>query len=58
MFEITGFTSFALAFFAVASIGAGLAAAGLARIVADARAPKSRPVVLVTTERTQSRVAA
>lgn len=58
MFEITGFTAFALAFIVVASIGAALAVATLARLVADARAPKSRPIVLVTTDRTQSRVAA
>ena len=59
MIDLSAFTPYAVAFLVFGCLAAGLATATIARVAYDAaRTPRSRPVVLVTTERSSARVAA
>jgi len=58
MIDLSVLTPFVVAFLVFGAIATGLAVATLARIAADARTPRSRPVVLITTDRVPTRSAA
>ncbi|WP_243060040.1 hypothetical protein [Nocardioides sp. SR21] len=59
MFDLSAFAPYVVAALVFGCLAAGLATATIARITYDAaRTPRSRPVVLVTTERSSARVAA
>lgn len=59
MIDLTALTPYVVALLAVATIATGLAVATLARLAFDARTPRSRPVVLITTtEHSTTRAAA
>lgn len=59
MIDLSAFAPYAVAFLVFGCLAAGLATATIARVAYDAaRTPRSRPVVLVTTERSPARVAA
>jgi hypothetical protein len=58
MIDLSAYTPYVVAFLVLGCLAAALATATLARLAYDARTPRSRPVVLITTERSASRVAA
>ena len=58
MIDLSALTPSLVAFLVFAVVAAGLAVATLVRLAADARKPRSRPVVLVTASRVPTRSAA
>ena len=59
MTDLSALLPYAVAFVVFGCLAGGLAAAIIARVAYDAaRTPRSRPVVLVTTERSSARAAA
>jgi hypothetical protein len=58
MFDLTALTPFAVAFLVFGVVAAALALATLTRLAAETRATRTRPVVLVTSDRANYRAAA
>ncbi|GAA4362651.1 hypothetical protein [Nocardioides caricicola] len=59
MFDLSAYAPYVVAALVFGCLAAGLATATIARVAYDTvRTPRSRPVVLVTTERSSVRAAA